>query len=64
VYTSGAKRWSIGGGLWALSALLLRVQLIALQRPDEYSLTHIAISDLGVTSCGVSADGGAQARTV
>lgn len=59
------KRWSSGAGLWALSALILPLQLVvALRWPDGYSLAENAISDLGVTSCRRFTEGIAQARFV
>ncbi|WP_182112793.1 DUF998 domain-containing protein [Actinotalea sp. JY-7876] len=56
----------VGGGLaWALSGLLLAVQLAAaLAWPQAYSFTANAISDLGVTTCGTFTEGGALARYV
>lgn len=63
--TCAQKRWRIGAALWALSALFLPVQFaVALQWPDGYSLFANAISDLGVTRCGVFADDSALPRTV
>lgn len=63
--TRARYRWRLGAALWALTALFLPLQfVVALWWPDGYSLSANAISDLGVTSCGVFDDGSAPARAV
>lgn len=54
-----------GATAWALSAVVLPVQLVvALRWPEGYSITANAISDLGVTTCGQFDEGGTQLRSV
>ena len=58
-------RWSIGAASWAVSGLLLPLQvLVAWQWPNGYSIAENAISDLGVTTCGIFSDYAAAARPV
>ncbi|WP_307478695.1 DUF998 domain-containing protein [Microbacterium trichothecenolyticum] len=55
----------MGAVLWTLGVALLPLQmLVALQWPGGYSLTRNAMSDLGVTVCGLFADGDALIRNV
>lgn len=65
MYTSTRSRRLIGAALWAVSALFLPLQMaVALQWPSGYSIAGNAISDLGVTSCGVFSDHATTARLV
>lgn len=65
MYTRTPKRWFIGAAAWAVSGLFLPLQIVvALQWPHGYSVFDNAISDLGVTSCGVFADSAATARLI
>lgn len=58
-------RWRAGALAWVVSGLLLPLQaLVALQWPDGYSIAEHAISDLGVTHCGMFADAGSTPRPV
>lgn len=54
-----------GAAAWLASAVILPVQVVvALRWPEGYSLTHNAMSDLGVTSCGQFSEQGQQVRQV
>ncbi len=59
-----ARRYC-GAAAWVLSAVLLPVQWVVASRwPEGYSVVANAISDLGVTECGVFDEDGRQARRV
>ena len=52
------QRVHLGAWAWVLTGLLLVVQvMVALAWPQPYSIHDNAISDLGVTSCGVFSEG-------
>ena len=59
------KRYRVGAMAWALSALVIPIQLfVALGWPNRYSLSRNTISDLGVTTCGEYSELGQQIRQV
>ena len=59
------KRYRVGAMAWALSALVIPIQLfVALGWPNRYSLSRNTISDLGVTACGEYSELGQQIRQV
>lgn len=59
------NRRRAGAAAWAATSVLIPVQLlVAWQWPDGYSITDNAISDLGVTTCGLFSEGGQQIRNV
>lgn len=59
------NRRRTGAAAWVASALLLPAQLLVAARwPEGYSVTANAISDLGVTGCGVYSEQGQQVRDV
>ncbi|WP_295842088.1 DUF998 domain-containing protein [uncultured Microbacterium sp.] len=65
MYTFTRGRVQIGASLWAVGLPLLPLQvLVAMQWPSGYSIADNAISDLGVTSCGVFSDHSTTARLI
>ncbi|WP_279367693.1 DUF998 domain-containing protein [Microbacterium testaceum] len=65
MYTCSIRRLQIGAALWAVTLVLLPLQMaVALQWPRRYSIADNAISDLGVTSCGVFSDYATTARLI
>lgn len=59
------ERRYAGAVAWVLSAVVLPVQLaVALRWPEGYSVTANAISDLGVTECGLFDESGEQLRSI
>lgn len=65
MYTFTRRRQQIGSALWAVSLVLLPLQVaVALQWPGGYSIADNAISDLGVTSCGLFSDQATTARLI